>query len=209
MWGSAPSTLWWSVPYFSLFGSLPLSKHIGDSYATPAFSCRLVYLQFPWESASSPLSGALGTPPYLPLVLFSVACLLFSFCFVLYCFVCWAVVSLARRLCWFFPGVAVEEPCAAYLLTCGSAKQVRSWCLVAREPSLFLCILWCGGAMCGLGVWRCQSFASNGGFSCPVCLQHLRKIFTWRNTCYLHPSSRRHLGKNLNHFILMKTFPQS
>jgi hypothetical protein len=46
-------------------------------------------------------------------------------------------------------------------------------------------------------------------FSCPVCLQHLRKIFTLRNICYLLPSSSHYLGKNLNHFILMKTFSKS
>jgi hypothetical protein len=48
-----------------------------------------------------------------------------------------------------------------------------------------------------------------GGFSCPVCFQYLRKIFTLRNICYLLPPSSCHLGKNPNHFILMKTFCKS
>jgi hypothetical protein len=42
-----------------------------------------------------------------------------------------------------------------------------------------------------------------------VCLQHFRKIFTFRNICFLLPSSIHHLGENLNHFILMKTFSKS
>jgi hypothetical protein len=34
-----------------------------------------------------------------------------------------------------------------------------------------------------------------GGFSCLVCLQHLRKIFTLKNTCYLLPPCSCHLRK--------------
>jgi hypothetical protein len=45
--------------------SLPLSKHNGGGGATPAFFGWLVYLQFAWGSAPSPLSGAQGTPPSL------------------------------------------------------------------------------------------------------------------------------------------------
>jgi hypothetical protein len=66
------------------FGSLPLSKHTGDIYATPAFFCRLVYLL--------PHSLVLWGPHSLcDMASFSIACLLFSF--FLFCFVCgqWSV----------------------------------------------------------------------------------------------------------------------
>jgi hypothetical protein len=51
-------------------------------------------------------------------------------------------VSLSRGLCWFIPGVAMEIPCAAYLLTCWSAGCLPSrfgasvwW---HRNPPVFL-----------------------------------------------------------------------
>jgi hypothetical protein len=49
--------------------------------------------------------------------------------------------------------------------------------------------------MCGLGCGCVEVLPLLGGFSCPVCLQHLRKIFTLKNTCYLLPPSSCHLGK--------------
>jgi hypothetical protein len=78
-------------------------------------------------------------------------------------------VSLSMGLCWFIPGVAVGVPCAAYLLTCWSVspKQVRSWHLAAQEPSLFLHMMWCGKAMCRLGVQGCWIFASSWWFFLP------------------------------------------
>jgi hypothetical protein len=78
------------------------------------------------------------------------------------------------------------------LLTCGSANRIRSWCLEAQESSWFLLILWCWGPMCRLGVWRCKVLPLLGGYSCPVFLWHLRKIFTLRNTHYLPPPSSHH-----------------
>jgi hypothetical protein len=116
-------------------------------------------------------------------------------------FFCGAEISLSRGLCWFFLGVAVGEPCATYLVPCGSAKRVRGCFLAAQEPSWFFHILWCGGAMCGLGVWRIQSFASSWWFFLSSVSQHLRKIFTLMSTCYLLPPSSRHLGNSpLNNF---------
>jgi hypothetical protein len=43
-------------------------------------------------------------------------------------------------------------------------KWSGSWCLVALKPSWFLHLTWSGDAMCGLGVWRSQSFASSWWF---------------------------------------------
>jgi hypothetical protein len=152
----------------SLLGAYPLQACWGV-YATPAFSSRLVYLQFMWGSAPPPLYGRAchrgkhpspysriqGAPPSLPHVQF------FNCLFIIQVFFVGQESVCPRGLCWFFPRVAVGEPCATYLLTCGSAKRVRSWYLAAQEPSWFLRIPWCGGAMCRLGVWRCQSFASS------------------------------------------------
>jgi hypothetical protein len=75
----------------------------------------------------------------------------------------------------FFPGRRLVCPggyadlsqgvlCTTYLLTWWSPKQVRSWHLVVQVSSWFLCLTWCRDAMHGLGVWRCQSFASSWWF---------------------------------------------
>jgi hypothetical protein len=105
----------------------------------------------------------------------------------LFCFVCGAWVSLFRGLCWFISGVAVGIPHATYLLMFWSAslKQVRSWHLVAWEPSWFLRISWYG-----LGVWGFRVLPLLGGFTCQVRLQSLSKIFTlWTSPYLLLPSS--------------------
>jgi hypothetical protein len=94
---------------------------------------------------------------------------LFSSWFIIQFFFPQVGVRLSRGLCWSIPGVAVGMPHDTYLLTCWSAslKQVRSQCLAAREASWFLHISWHGEAMCGLGVWGCQSFASSWWFFLP------------------------------------------
>jgi hypothetical protein len=72
----------------------------------------------------------------------------------------------------FFPGwgsvcpgnyadLSLGVPCATYLLTWWSPKQVRSWHLVAQETSWFLHIMWHGDAMCRLGCGGVKSFASS------------------------------------------------
>jgi hypothetical protein len=88
--------------------------------AKPAFSGKLIYLQF--VDACPSFSGAQGALPSLLSVFFN--SLLFFY---------GEEDSLSRGLCWFIPGVAVGIPCAAYLITCWSVspKQVRSWHLAA------------------------------------------------------------------------------
>jgi hypothetical protein len=51
----------------------------------------------------------------------------------------------------------------AHLVVCFS-RASRSWCVVAREPSWFLRLMWSGDAMRGLGVWRSRGFASSPWF---------------------------------------------
>jgi hypothetical protein len=58
-------------------------------------------------------------------------------------------------------------PRATYLVNWWSPKQGRSWCLVAWEPSWFICLMWWGAAVHRLGVWRCWSFASSWWFFLP------------------------------------------
>jgi hypothetical protein len=68
------------------------------------------------------------------------------------------------------------------------------------------------GKLC-LG-WGCRGVGVLpllGSFFCPVCLQHIRKIFTLRNTHYLLPLSSCHLGKTgilyfEEHFISLFLF---
>jgi hypothetical protein len=50
--------------------------------------------------------------------------------------------------------------CLAHLVVCISGAG-SSWHLALWEHSWFLCLMWSGDAMRGLGVWRSQSFASS------------------------------------------------
>jgi hypothetical protein len=167
-WGSAPFPLSGGACHtLATVGRLPLSKHTGGGGATPTFSNRLVYLQLMWGSAPSPLSRAQGTPP-------SLLCVFFIFQLLVYYSVCFFLFSLGggqsvQGACWFVPGLSVGVLRAAYLLTWLSAspKQVSSWRLAVQEHSWFLHLMWSGDAMCGLRVWRCQSFASSWWFFLP------------------------------------------
>jgi hypothetical protein len=75
-----------------------------------------------------------------------------------------------------------------------------------RSPSVFS--VYCGmGKLC-VG-WMCRGvrvLPLLGGFSCEVCLQHLSKTFTLRNTHYLLPPSSCHLGTSPSLYI-KNTFP--
>jgi hypothetical protein len=73
MWANAPPLSGGVFLTSVSVASLPFSKHAEDSYATPAFSCKLVYLQFTWGSAPPPLSGDLGPLP-------SLLCVHFFYC---------------------------------------------------------------------------------------------------------------------------------
>jgi hypothetical protein len=75
--------------------------------ATPAFSGRLVYLQFP-EGLPLPPFSAQGTPPSLLRVFCCCCCCLFSLAFFL--LFPWMGVSLSRRLCSSGPGLYVGVP---------------------------------------------------------------------------------------------------
>jgi hypothetical protein len=78
--------------------------------------------------------------------------------------------------------VCGSTTCCSVLLLC-SSKQVKSWCLVAWEPSWFLRLTWCGDAMCGLGVWKCQSFASSSWFFLQGVSPAFLQDFTLGSTC--------------------------
>jgi hypothetical protein len=122
---------------------------------------------------------------------FSVPCLLFNFFW-------WARVSLSRGLCWLIPGVAVEIPRTAYLLTCWSAspKQVWSQHLEAQEPSCFLSVTRCRQALYGLRVRVSEFWFFLAAFFYQVWLQHLSKIFDLRSSCCLLLPSSHHLGSS-------------
>jgi hypothetical protein len=167
-WGSAPPPLSGGACLTSVsVGSLSLSKHAGVGFATPAFSGRLTYLQFMWGSAPPPLpsracisSASVGS---LPLSKLSVgASTPAFFCRLVYLEFTWG--STPSPLLWSSGHPVLFATCPFFqllihysvlvfgffllgggtachlLLTCGPAKWVRSWCLVAREPSWFLCI---------------------------------------------------------------------
>jgi hypothetical protein len=111
---------------------------------------------------------------------------------------------LQGGLCWFFPGVAVGEPHAAYSSPVGLPGGLRASAWWHSSPPGFSVFCDVGELCVGWGCGGIEVLPLLHGFSCPVCLQNLRKIFTLRNTCYLLPSSC-HLGKPL-FVIILTTF---
>jgi hypothetical protein len=66
--------------------------------------------------------------------------------------------DLAQGCLWEYH-LLLSSPCGLHL-----PKQSGRWCLVAPEPSWFLCLTWSGDAMHRLELWRSQSFASSWWF---------------------------------------------
>jgi hypothetical protein len=85
----------------------------------------------------------------------------------------------------------------AHLVVC-SPKQVRSWYLAAQEPSWFLHLMWSGDAISGLGVWRCQCFASFWWFFLQGVSPASLQDFTLGS---MHPPSSHHLGTSPSLFF--------
>jgi hypothetical protein len=85
-WGVALPALWWHFPQDSHSYKLSPLQGCWASATAPAFSGRLLYLQFTWGIASPSLLGAQGTPPSLLHVFyfFSPDYLLFSLFFSLF-----------------------------------------------------------------------------------------------------------------------------
>jgi hypothetical protein len=113
----------------------------------PAFSSRLVYVQFCRGLPLPPLRHS-RRPALFAKCLFC-CCLLFSFSF----FPGWGSVcpggyaDLAQHCLWEYH-VPLSSPCGLRL-----PKQSRCWRLAARDPSWFLCLMWSGNVKRGLGVW--------------------------------------------------------
>jgi hypothetical protein len=124
----------------------------------PAFSSRLVYVQFCRGLPLPPLRHS-RRPALFAKCLFC-CCLLFSFSF----FPGWGSVcpggyALAQCFLWEYC-VPLSSPCVLHL-----SKWSGSWHLAAaQEPSWFLWLTWSGDAMHSLEVWRSQSFASSWWF---------------------------------------------
>jgi hypothetical protein len=88
--------LQWNFPHTTTFTSFPAPGCCWACAATPAFSCRLVYLQF-HEGLPLPTSSALRAPCPLCYVLFFVVVVIIRFVFFLF-FPC-VGVNLSRGLC--------------------------------------------------------------------------------------------------------------
>jgi hypothetical protein len=155
-----PSLLWSFLPTTN-FTSFP-APGCWEFAAAPAFSGRLVYLQF-HEGLPLSASSALRAPR--PLCYVS-----FFFCFAYYpvffpffpgrVSVCpRGYADLAQGCLWEYH-MLFSSPGGLHL-----PKWSGSWCLMAaRELSWFLHLTWSGDAMRGLGVWRSQRFASSWWF---------------------------------------------
>jgi hypothetical protein len=117
----------------------------------------------PWGIAPPLPLWCLGCPALFATCLFCCYCLLYQFFFSF--FPEWESVwpggytDLAQGCLWEYH-VPLDSLCGPHL-----PKLSGRWHLaVALEPSWFLHLTWCGDAMCGLRVWRTQSFASSQWF---------------------------------------------
>jgi hypothetical protein len=182
------SLCWKPVPLQALWGA-----------STPAFFCRLVYLQLMWGLPLShspaecatwgkplPLSPELRMPRPLCYVSFLlVTFLLFSF---LFCASCGSVypggyADFSQGWLWGYRVLLICSPVGL-----PSRLGAGVW----WHRSLLGFSIYCGlGKLCaGWGCGSVRVLPLLGGFSCPECFQCLTKIFTLRNTCYLlSPSS--------------------
>jgi hypothetical protein len=155
--GSGPSPyLLWRFPPTATFTSFPAPGCWACATA-PAFSKRLVYLQFR-EGLPLPTSSVLRAPCPLCCVFFVLLLIIqlfFSF-FPGWGSVCPGVYADLALGCLWENHVQLSLPCGLCL-----PKRSGSWRLVVQEPSWFLCLLWSGNAMHRLRVWRSQSFASS------------------------------------------------
>jgi hypothetical protein len=117
---------------------------------------------------------------------------------------CGAGVILSRGLCWFFPGVTVGVPLVLICSPIGLPSRLGAGAWQHGSPPSFSVYHGSGKPYAGWGCGGVRVLPLLGGFSCPACLQHLRKIFALRNTCYLLPLSCHHLRKSLS--ILVDIF---
>jgi hypothetical protein len=148
--------LLWSFPPTATFTSFP-TPGCWACAAAPAFSSRLVYLQF-CEGFPLPPLRCSGHPALFAMWLFCCYCLLFTLFFSF--FPGWGRSVQGAMLSW--PRVVCGSTmyCLAHLWS-ASPKLVRSWLLAPREPSWCLHLTWSVDALRWLGVWRCRSFTSS------------------------------------------------
>jgi hypothetical protein len=157
-WAFPP--LLWSFPPTTTFTSVPIPGCWACATA-PGFSGRLVYLQLHEGLPLSPIRCS-GCPTLFATCLFCCYCLLFSF---FSFFPGWGLVcpggyaDLAQGCLWKYH-MLLSSPCGLRLPKCFGHWHVAA----VREPSWFLCLMWSGDAMRGVGVWKGQSFTSSQWF---------------------------------------------
>jgi hypothetical protein len=155
-----PWPLWWSFPNDSTVTSFPHSKVAGwGPPLLPSPAGLFIYS----SHEGVPLPHCLEFRVPHPL------------CYVSFFFSCSFIIQF------FSPWVGSVHPGgyadlsqgvlhAAYLLTWWSPKQGRSWHLMAREPSWFLCLMWQGDAIAGWGCGGVGVLPLPGSFCCQVYL---------------------------------------
>jgi hypothetical protein len=116
-----------------------------------------------WGISPPPLFGAQGTPPFL-LHFFFVVIAYYSVFFFPFFSGCGSVcpggyADLVQGCLWEYR-MPFSSLCGLHL----PKPSEHCHLVVVQEPSWFLCLTWSGDAMCGLGVWRSQSFASSQWF---------------------------------------------
>jgi hypothetical protein len=144
MWGVSLPPLQWGFPHTVTFTSFP-APGCWVGATAPAFSGWLVDYQF-CDRLPLPPFGAQGTPPSLLLIFFC-CCLLFSLFFSL--FSLGGAQSVQGAMLIWPRVVCGSTACRLAQLVICISQASRSCCLIAQEPSWFLCLTWSGNAMCG------------------------------------------------------------
>jgi hypothetical protein len=152
--------LQWNFPHTATFSSFPTPRLLGGGHHSCLLQPACLFTVL-WGIAPPLLFGTQGTPPSL-LRFFVVVVVYSAWYFSLFslgggqsvhgAMMIWPRVVCGSTVC-----------CLAHLVVCFSWVG-RSWHLAAWNPSWFLCLLWSGDAMHGLGVWRSRGFASSQWF---------------------------------------------
>jgi hypothetical protein len=164
---------------YSLHGEVPL-PHSPAEHAT-------------WGRAPPPFSGAQYTPPSLLHVLLFQLLIWYSVFF--FFFAGWRTVcpggyaDFSQGWLWGYHMLLICSPV-------GLPSRLGAGAWQCGSPPGFSIYCGVGKLYVGWGCGDVRVLPLLGGFSCLVCLQYLRKIFTLRNTHYLLPPSSRHLGKS-------------
>jgi hypothetical protein len=156
--------LQWSFPPTATLQAFLLQGCWGEGSCHSCLLCPACLFMVPWGIAPHHLFITQGALPSFLHFFVVFVVVVYSVCIFSLFFPGWGSVcsggyaDLAQGCLWEYC-MLLSSPGRLHL-----PKWSGSWRLAVREPSWFLCLMWNGDAMWGLGMWRSQSCASSRWF---------------------------------------------